>query len=246
MRVWIVASLFGHLAVILLGTILASLFSSATPALEVIRVDLTQLDLPSPQQVEAPPITPPKEAEREAPPLPPEESQQPEPEVAKRLEPPTPELPPAPKEETKPKPKPELAKTLPDSSERSRTAVPQTTPAVAETAPQSISDGTSMRMRAPEGVADYYFSLLSRKISRRWETTQSSGRGRREVETVIRFRVGQTGEIFDAEVASSSGLSVFDRQCLAAVQAANPLPAPPAQYARGGSLPIELTFTFNP
>jgi protein TonB len=232
-------------AVILLGSLLASLFSTAAPALEVMRVDLTQLDLAAPQQTSPAPITPPRETPREAPPLPPEQLVEPEPAIAQQPEAPRPKLPPV--EEQKPEPGPKTSpEPVPPAQENSEPAAAQPEAAVDETAPQSISEGTSMRMRAPQGVADYYFALLSRKISRRWETTQASGRGRREVETVIRFRVGPSGEIFDVEVASSSGLSVFDRQCLAAVQSANPLPAPPVQYVRGGNLPIELTFTFNP
>jgi TonB family protein len=231
---------------ILLAAIASSFFSASTPALEVMRVDLTQLDLPAPEQAKAPPVTPPKESAPKSQSLPPEEMPQPEPEIAEQLVPPTPKLPPAPKEET-PKPKPETkpqpkeAESVPSSGEPASAS-----DAVSETAPQSISEGTSMKMRAHEGVADYYFALLSRKISRRWEITQASMRGRRGVEAVVRFRVGSAGEIQDAEIARGSGLSVFDRQCLAAVIAANPLPAPPVQYLRSGSLPIELTFTFNP
>jgi len=251
--------MLGHVGFLSLCVLLASFITPKAPALDVIRVDLAQLELP--REVEKPkpkpeapkpepepepePPAPPVESARKVPDLTPDSLKTPEPEIAKELKTPEPEIPPR-QEPAKPKPKPAEPVDLPEPDAVKPAEQESAANPVDETAPEAISDDTSMRMRAPEGMSDYYFALLRRKIARRWDPDQASTRGRRGVETTIRFRVGNAGQIFDAEILSGSGLSVFDRKCLAAVLAANPLPVPPAQYVQSGSLPIELIFTYNP
>jgi TonB family protein len=252
MRPWIVGSVVGHIVLLFGLSALTSLQSEAQVFGEIILVDLQMLELPEAEVVEEPPPKQPDEIPVELPDVEPElPAALPEPVIARDPVPPTPEMPPEPKVETK-KPEP-IEDPLPDLPEpqevrpETRTAAPELSdPPAEESAREALDAATSMRMRAPEGMVDYYYGILRSKIARRWNPSNASARGRRGVEAVISFRVGAGGGILDVTVLESSGLSHFDRLCERAVLAADPLPKPPARYLQAGSLPIELIFSLNP
>ncbi len=260
MRNYIVGSVVGHALAIALGGWVASYTSAATPLAPVMKVDLTQLDLPSlPNEPEPLPEAP-AEPEAPAPELVPE-TIPPDPEPEVEIAPPDPELPPEPKplepepeperppveelpdpEEVKPDPKPEKPK-QPETPERTEEALPE--PAKGPE-PERVSSLASVQAASSdEGVDDYFLVLVQRKIARRWDPTQASARGRQGVTAVVKFRVGPGGEIIAPELETSSGLSVFDRQALGAIMAANPLPAPPPRFRKSG-LNIRFSFVYNP
>jgi len=249
-RRWFYGSLGGHVVALGVAAILSTAFQqSAAPSAEFMTIDLAQLEIPRPNEVEQPePIPePPAEVEVPTPETQPEQPENlPEPEIVEDVVPPEPDLPPEPKPDPKPKtPEPEEALDLPEPEQIQRRETPPPTEVADESPAEALDEGTSMRMRAPEGMVDYYYATLRRKIARQWRPDQRSARGRRDVETIISFRVGRVGEILDAEILQSSGFSVFDRQCLRAVMSANPLPKPPSSYLHAGSLPIELIFGYN-
>jgi protein TonB len=170
-----------------------------------------------------------------------------EPEPAVDLVPPETDLPRPPEPVPEPKPQaPPEALDLPEPEH----VKPQAPPAPPEepmidTEPEAMSESASVQMSAPEGVDDYYLGLVQRKIGRRWEPTEASVRGQRNVRAIVAFRIGPGGEILVPTVVESSGLSVFDRQALRAVMSANPLPTPPPRFRRTG-LNIRFSFIYNP
>ena len=48
----------------------------------------------------------------------------------------------------------------------------------------------------------------------------------------VRFEIGPDGAVSGIQLAQSSGNAAYDGSALRAVQQANPLPAPPARYAK--------------
>jgi TonB family protein len=252
MRPWIVGSVVGHIILLFGMSALTSLESEAQVFGDIIQVDLQTLELPEEQAVLEPPPEEPEEIPIDLPEPEPElPSSLPETEIARDLVPPTPEMPPEPKvEERKTEPVEDPLPDLPEPEEvrpEARDTPPEVSdPPAEESAKEALDAETSMRMRAPEGMVDYYYGILRSKIARRWNPSSSSARGRRGVEAVISFRVGAGGSILDVTVIESSGLSHFDRLCERAVLAADPLPKPPARYLQAGSLPIELIFSLNP
>jgi len=245
-------SVIGHFVLVLGLSALSSLKSEAQVFGEIIQVDLQSLELPKETVANEPPPPEPEEIPIEQPEEAPELPESlPEPEIVPDPVPPSPELPPEPVvEEKKPDPIEEPLPDLPEPEEI-KPSVPETKPELSEPVSdeseiEALDAETSVRMRAPEGMVDYYFGIMSSKIARRWSPPRSSARGRRGVEAVISFRVGAGGNILDVAVSQSSGLSHFDRLCERAVLAANPLPKPPSRYLQAGSLPIELTFSLNP
>lgn len=251
MRNYLLGSIAGHVLVLLLSSWI-SMSTQAAPEFDTIRVDLAQLDLPEYQAEEKasrPPVPdPPSEVAATPPETPPETTpdvSEPEPEVD--LVPPDPELPREPEPPpAEPEPVVQEALDLPEPE----AVKPESPPAapeedMVETELEEINEAASVQMSAPQGVDDYYLALVQRKIGRRWEPTEASARGQRDVRAVVTFRIGPGGEILTPSVTESSGLSVFDRQALRAVMSSAPLPTPPPRFRRSG-LNIRFAFIYNP
>ena len=66
-----------------------------------------------------------------------------------------------------------------------------------------------------------------------------------EGQVIIAFTVDGQGRVLEASVANSSGSSLLDRAALAAVREAQPLPVPPAERLRNGTINLRAPFTFN-
>lgn len=250
MRRWFYGSLGGHVVALGVAAILSTAFQqSAAPSAEFMTIDLAQLEIPRPNEVEQPePIPePPAEVEVPTPETQPEQPENlPEPEIVEDVVPPEPDLPPEPKPDPKPKtPEPEEALDLPEPEAIQRREAPaESAPSPEESPEQALDSETTVKMRAPEGMVDFYYKTLTGKISRRWRVDRRSARGRRETQTVISFTIDPTGNLDRLEIKQSCGNSVFDRKCLYAVKEASPLPKPPRSYLSAGSLPIELEFTY--
>jgi len=257
-RNYVLASLVGHLGVLLGGHFLALQVQQEPPALDAISVSLATLPDPTPPTPEPEP-TPIPEPPAETSTAPPELTTEPAPpepaEAAPDLVPPDPDLPAPPVEEDPapetPDPEPEVD--LPEPEPVVSPPVEESPPAedlgptVETTMPrageESVDAEHAVDVAAPEGVDDYYLALMRRKIGRRWQPTRAAARGR-NVECVIAFRVGPAGDILAPAVAVSSGLSVFDRAALRAVIDSNPLPKPPPRFPAG--FPIEFVFSYRP
>lgn len=260
MRNHVLASLVGHLAVLLGGHFLALQVERDPPAMDAISVSLATLPDPTPP-------TPEPEPEPEPVPLPPAETSTAPPALqadpappeaadpAPDLVPPDPDLPAPPVEEDpvpeEPEPEPEVDLPEPEpvvSPPREETPPDPDPGPVAETSmpragEEAVDAEHVVDIAAPEGVDDYYLALMRRKIGRRWQPTRAAARGR-NVECVVSFRVGPAGDILAPTVSVSSGLSVFDRAALRAVIDSNPLPKPPPRFPAG--FPIEFVFSYRP
>ncbi|MCL2891676.1 energy transducer TonB family protein [Brenneria tiliae] len=70
----------------------------------------------------------------------------------------------------------------------------------------------------------------------------SGARARGEVGTVfIRFSIDDAGNVLDAQLARSSGFAELDREVLALVRRASPVPAPPAGMPHAITAPVRFS-----
>jgi protein TonB len=80
-------------------------------------------------------------------------------------------------------------------------------------------------------IINLYSQQVHRKISRNWRIPPSvpTDGG---LETLVLFKVGPDGKIYDVRVSESSGNPVFDEYCVKAVYNSAPLPPPPSELAK--------------
>jgi len=84
-----------------------------------------------------------------------------------------------------------------------------------------------------------FYNQMINGIKQKWAWPLS---GTRSLEAVVRFSIGESGEIFDVRITRASGDASFDASVERAVKAASPLPRPPDAY-RKEFADVELTFT---
>jgi TonB family protein len=84
-----------------------------------------------------------------------------------------------------------------------------------------------------------YLNILFAKIKNRWDNPYQSGD---KISCIIYFTIERTGNIADATIEQSSGISAFDQSALRAVLSASPPPLP-IEYS-GTQLGIHLEFQF--
>jgi len=80
-----------------------------------------------------------------------------------------------------------------------------------------------------------YMKDLQNRIMAKWNPPK----GAEELKTIVRFKIGADGQVFDLRVEKTSAMSACDEAALAAVQAAVPFRIPPVPEA-------EIQFTFDP
>ena len=268
MRNYLLASLGGHLLLIVVGSLMSlAVYTSVEPA-NLIRVNLVNLpDLTR----EKPKPTPPPEIPPETPPEPVEEtvivppvpetivdrpplleaddgaSEPPEQTRELELAPPDADLPPAP-DPVKPRPEDDLEFMEPeDVAPPVAAAAPEEDldlPAAEEASSAATDAGGGIQVESPDGIPDYYLALIKRKIDRRWEPSAARTRGGTEVACVIRFRISRAGQILEPRIIQTSGLSVFDREALRAITDSSPLPPPPAK-STAAEVPISIRFNLD-
>ncbi len=68
---------------------------------------------------------------------------------------------------------------------------------------------------------------------------------RRQGSATVRFVVNKDGRVLSAQLINSSGTAILDREALATVQRAQPLPKPPAEMLTHGQVKITLPIDFN-
>lgn len=86
-----------------------------------------------------------------------------------------------------------------------------------------------------------YLNILFAKIKNRWD---NPFRGSEKIACVIYFVIERGGQISDAAIEQSSGITAFDQSALRAVLSANPPPLP-VEYS-GNQLGIHLEFQYLP
>ena len=249
-RRWLVGSLAGHVGITIMFSALGAAFLSPPPPLQVLRVNLQSVEMAAQETPVLPEPEPVVEKEPDPAPEPPAEVLAPAPEVV-------PDRDSGPPEEITASPEPEApdfelpreARTVPDADDLDflepaavQAAAPDTPPPVAAPDPEEVAVGATVQATAAEGIDDTYLKLVQQKIGRRWRPTDAATRGLREVSCVVSFRIGPGGEVIAPTVTASSGLSVFDRRALAAVERSAPLPPPPTRFGKYG---LEIDFRFN-
>lgn len=261
----LIASFFGHLVfLVLLGTATSIFKQSPPPPPDTIRISFGELPRagggkrradrgaaisPAPRETQKPavPVAKPKETPKPAAKTPAKETpkEAPKPAATKAAEavkPVTKAV--AEKAPEKTVPPPGVTGGTGTAPAGAKEAVPA--PGTAEEGPgaQAVGMGGSVQARGDLGAGDTYLGLVQSKIGRRWQPSASSTAGRAMLEAIVAFRISADGEIENAEIFQSSGLSVFDREALRAVVEANPLPAPPVRF-RSAGLSIQFSFTYR-
>lgn len=95
-------------------------------------------------------------------------------------------------------------------------------------------------------IINLYGQQVHRKISRNWRIPPSVPTDG-SLETLILFKVGRDGRIYDVRVSESSGNPVFDEYCVNAVYNSTPLPPPPSELAEEAETKgVILTFRNEP
>lgn len=226
----LVASVVGHVALVLFFTVRAVFFSGEAIQYEAaVKVDLValpdKLEQPAP-----PPVAPPA------------------PETVKKAEPPAPAKS---KEMAKKEPKKDLdAVNLKKTEKKQQAAIEKLKQmeAMEEIEKQlqeenrkkaleklkqikgnAISSGTELK-----GVAklqhDNYIATVERHIRQNWSVPEWLAK--KKLSAQVRVRFDQNGNVISREIAKSSGNSSFDDIVIQTVQVSSPVPAPPEKFAK--------------
>jgi TonB family protein len=86
----------------------------------------------------------------------------------------------------------------------------------------------------------YYVQQMLARIHQRWQRTAVRG----TAVVIVRFTIARDGRVLDAEVETSSGVSILDRSSLRAVMLADPMPPLPNSYPRD-QVGVHLRFTYS-
>jgi TonB family protein len=163
------------------------------------------------------------------------------------VEPPRPQAPPAaikvtddpnaqaaPPEAPRPE-DPDLSKQTKRALERARKLA-----ALAEVEPEEgLATGSAEGTANEASAGDEYATAISMAIRKNWNLPVGlvSPAELSKLKATVRVKVTDGGMLSDPKVVQSSGNSYFDESCVAAVQATNKVPPPPAgmekRYARG-------------
>lgn len=146
----------------------------------------------------------------------------------------------------KPKPKPKPAETRPQAAERKPEAKPDLKPdqatagAAAQTGAAAAS-GPSVQGTDADFPFAWYIATIEGQINRNWRPQQLGFGATSRYSCVVHFVVARNGTISQVNLVDGSGVGVYDREALRAVQATRLPPLPP-QY---GAANLGVTFVFN-
>ena len=116
--------------------------------------------------------------------------------------------------------------------------------------PDGASEATALRqmqlLSDPLGVdfKPYLLQVLT-KVRRNWMAIvpDSARMGRRGL-VLIQFSIDRSGGIPKLVIASTSGITSFDRAAVAGISASNPFPPLPAAY-KGDQIRLQMSFSYN-
>ena len=116
--------------------------------------------------------------------------------------------------------------------------------------PDGASEATALRqmqlLSDPLGVdfKPYLLQVLS-KVRRNWMAIvpDSARMGRRGL-VLIQFSIDRSGGVPKLVIASTSGITAFDRAAVAGISASNPFPPLPAAY-KGDQIRLQMSFSYN-
>ncbi len=135
-----------------------------------------------------------------------------------------------PKREDKPEPEPEAA------------VEPQDETTTAETPPQAnLVTGPRVDATDSDFPFAWYLSRVEGLIDANWNPPQPGFGRRTGISCTVHFEISRGGAISGVSLVSSSGIGVYDREALGAVQRTHLPPLPP----RYGGARLGVTFIFN-
>ena len=116
--------------------------------------------------------------------------------------------------------------------------------------PDGASEATALRqmqlLSDPLGVdfKPYLLQVLA-KVRRNWMAVvpDSARMGRRGL-VLIQFSIDRSGGVPKLVIASTSGITSFDRAAVAGISASNPFPPLPAGY-KGDQIRLQMSFSYN-
>lgn len=116
--------------------------------------------------------------------------------------------------------------------------------------PDGASEATALRqmqlLSDPLGVdfKPYLLQVLA-KVRRNWMAIvpDSARMGRRGL-VLIQFSIDRSGSVPKLVIASTSGITSFDRAAVAGISASNPFPPLPAAY-KGDQIRLQMAFSYN-
>ncbi|MDY7562685.1 energy transducer TonB [Pseudomonas sp. CCC3.2] len=186
--------------------------------------------MPSPIVVQSPQLPAPVE-ETPLPKL--AKAENPETAIPKPVKPKTKPKPPTP--EMKPKPPPE----------EPVDPKPVEAPLIAS---QLVTSGAPLAMASPPSVSNAqrsWQSDLQNHLAKYQRYPEDARRRNISGSTHLRFDVGADGKVISVSVAQSSGHALLDRATLTMIRQAQPLPKPPAEILRNGSIEVTAPFDYS-
>lgn len=156
------------------------------------------------------------------------------------------EPPPPPKVEERkpePKPKPKPVKTPPKPVEQPPERVETTaveTPAPAPAARQTAAVSTVGRVGPPPS----YLSLLHSALERNKDYPRAARQKRQQGRAMLRFAIDRGGNVLNYKLEKSTGYDTLDREVVAMIQRASPLPPMPAEMS-GDRLEVVVPVPFT-
>lgn len=219
------------LAVHVLALVLVILFGNTVnrPPVQpprAIRVKMVHLPELKPQQQEPRPQVsepPPPRQQEKVPDLPPKEVPEAKPQPEKKPVKPVEKI-----VEQEPEPQQEPVEETPDP-------VPAATP---------ITMGPSVEATDSDFPYDWYLRNVQGMIARNWNPRQLGFGKRAVVSCAVHFQVARGGAVSQVTLVRRSGIGVFDRESLRAVQTTRLPPLPP-QYS-GSTLGVTFIFNLEP
>lgn len=190
----------------------------------------------------------------ESPPEPPRQEPPPEPEIEPEVvleelpEPEPPEAEPDPEPQPGPRPEPEQqqAEQQPEPAEQVAT-----TPSPAVEAPEIEQVAAAPNLGVPDAQAveaeQLWHSAVVAHLERRKRYPRQALVMRREGVPQVRFTLDRQGKVLEAALEKPSGETLLDREALALIRRAEPLPKPPPEV--GGeqiSLVVPVEFFIGP
>jgi protein TonB len=190
-----------------------------------INVKMVRLPEPKVQQTEAPvePVAQPEPQEEIKPELTPKELPKPKPEDP-------------PKVENKPQEKVEVPDPVEEPAVKTEDPV--------EKVAQPVISGPTVGDTDTDFPFAWYLSRVERLIARNWDPTQIGFGKRAIVSCAVHFSISKNGTVSQVTLVRNSGVGVFDREALRAVQTTKMPPLPP-QFT-GPSLGVTFIFNLEP
>jgi TonB family protein len=109
---------------------------------------------------------------------------------------------------------------------------------------QPIVSGPSISGTDTDFPFDWYMSRIDGMIRRNWNPRQYNFGRRALLSCAIHFQIARNGTVSQVTLIRNSGVGVFDREALGAVQTTKLPPLPP-QFT-GPSLGVTVTFNLEP